>query len=360
MQLRDLLPHEIPNAALEDIVTKVQIQSDFTITHADYQPLKLADEIVVSLQNLPIEIQNRYLNLQLRNFLYGIYYNGQLKATLANNVNPDSLLEIKKLENNQAGAFNREFYEDLQKSNCGKGYFDPRWLVVKQESDHLLAVQKDDLTLHIEPERYLQLAEQSANVGDEVAVLMPPNLIEQAYYVAVSDAGLVNKTLAVNINFNFISEGAIALMKSLTQQLNEINIPFTFKVLYDPDNYQRCDCGVLQFESHNYHIVKQILQTVYIANKCLFRDLVPLFTKLLAPGLSLAEEPNNKFTDQENFGMNRCRILANALLEAWQEGDNSQQGKMHYVDRHFSQHLIDLQRPYLNANSEDIYPMLDC
>ncbi|BAY20956.1 hypothetical protein NIES2100_07000 [Calothrix sp. NIES-2100] len=230
MQLRELRPHDISNAALEDIVSKVQIQSDFTITHADYQPLKLADEIVVSLQNLPIEIQNRYLNLQLRNFLYGTYYNGELKATLANNVNTDSVLQRKKLENNHAGGVNREFYEYLQESNFGKGYFDPRWRVVKQESDHLLAVQKDDLTLHIEPERYLQLAEHSANIGDEVAVMMPHNLIENAYYIAVSNAGLVNQTHAVNIYFNFTPEGVIALMKSLTQQLNEINIPFTFKV----------------------------------------------------------------------------------------------------------------------------------
>jgi len=46
---------------------------------------------------------------------------------------------------------------------------------------------------------------------------------------------------------------------------------------------------------------------------------VPLFTKLLAPGLALAEEPNQKFTAQESFGMNRCQIITNGFLEAWQK-----------------------------------------
>jgi len=41
--------------------------------------------------------------------------------------------------------------------------------------------------------------------------------------------------------------------------------------------------------------------------------------KLLAPGLALAEEPNQKFTAQESFGMNRCQIITNGFLEAWQK-----------------------------------------
>jgi hypothetical protein len=64
-------------------------------------------------------------------------------------------------------------------------------------------------------------------------------------------------------------------------------------------------------------------RSVYAENQLHFRTEVPLFTKLLAPGLALAEEPDCKFAAVESFGMNRCQIVANGLLEAWQNGDES-------------------------------------
>ncbi|KYC37874.1 hypothetical protein WA1_05055 [Scytonema hofmannii PCC 7110] len=367
MQLLGALPNQLLSP-ISDIVSKVQIQANFCIIHPDYNPLELSAEVVASLQQLPTEIQNKYLNLQLRTFLYGIYYNGDLKETLAMSTNSDSLESEENLENNTIRGLNRDFYEGLQKSNCGKGYFDLGWRVLRQESDDLLAVQKDNLTLHVErvsvdysqEARYPQFTQQSATVGDIVAIKMPSNLLEQEFYVAVGDAGLMDSceeeaTQTVNIYFNFSSEGALAVMKSLTQQLNEMSIPFTFKVLYDPDKYYRYDCGVLQFQRHNYQLVHQVLQSISIENKCHFRNQLPLFTKPLTPGLSLAEEPDCKFAAQEDFGMNRCRIIANALLEAWHKGDNSEQGRMNCIHKHFSQLGIGLQHPYLNANSEDIY-----
>lgn len=365
MQLLDALPNQLLNP-ISEIVSKIQIQSDFCISHPDYNPLELSAEEVASLQQLPMDIQKKYLNLQLRTFLYGIYYNGNLKQTLAINANSDSLESEEDLENNTMRGVNRDFYEGLQNSNCGKGYFDFGWRVLRQESDGLLVVQKNGLRLHVECASVapLQLTQQSPSVGDTVAVKMPPNLMEQGFYVAVGDAGLVNSceeeatqpvNIAVNIYFNFSPKGALAVMKSLTQQLNEISIPFTFKVLYDFDEYYRYDCGVLQFQRRNYQVVRQVLRSVYTENKSHFRTQLPLFTKSLTPGLSLAEEPDCKFAVQEDFGMNRCRIIANALLEAWYKGDNSQQRRMTHIHKHFSQLGIELQHPYINANSEDIY-----
>jgi hypothetical protein len=102
-----------------------------------------------------------------------------------------------------------------------------------------------------------------------------------------------------------------------------------------------------------------VLRSVYAENKLHFRTEVPLFTKLLAPGLALAEEPDCKFAAVESFGMNRCQIVANGLLEARATGDESPQSRMAFIDKHFSLLGIDWQHSYLNANSEDIYIPLD-
>jgi hypothetical protein len=48
------------------------------------------------------------------------------------------------------------------------------------------------------------------------------------------------------------------------------------------------------------------------------------------------------------------------LLEAWQKGKNAMEERMRVIDEHFARHTIDLQRPYLNPNSQDIYvPLIE-
>ena len=90
-----------------------------------------------------------------------------------------------------------------------------------------------------------------------------------------------------------------------------------------------------------------------------FQPEIPLFTKQLAPGLGLAEEPDYKFGPQESFGRNRCQIIANGLMEAWHKGDELPYSRMDAIVQHFSLLGIDWRRAYLNASSEDIYTPLN-
>jgi hypothetical protein len=366
MQLLDSLQIQLPASAsdrvldsLQDIANNVQIQSNFCISHPAYKPLELPPEAVARFQRIPLELQNKYLSLQLQSFLYGIYYNGSMQAALAPDANSDDLALHQNLENNTFFGVDLEFYDRLHKSNTGEGYFDPGWQVLRQEADGSLAVTKGGLTLHIEREQHLQPAEQSAAVGNSVAIRMPRNLVQNGFYMAVSNAGPDTHPQTVRVYFNLSPEGAVAVMEKLTQQLNEIKIPFTFKVLYNPSDYGRYDSGVLYFEKSNYPTVRQVLTSVYAENQLHFRTEVPLFTKLLAPGLALAEEPDCKFAAVESFGMNRCQIVANGLLEARQNGDESPESRMASINQHFSLLGIDWHRSYLNANSEDIYTPLD-
>jgi hypothetical protein len=372
MQLLDSLQSQLLSTApdrvldsLQDIVKNIQIQSNFCISHPAYKPLELPTEMVARFQQIPLELQNKYLSLQLQNFLYGIYYNGSMQIALALDARSVDLALHQNLENNTFLGVDLEFYDRLHKSNNGEGYFDPSWQVLRQESDGSLAVTKGGLTLHIERARHLQPEEQSAAVGDTVAIRMPRNLVQNGFYMAVSNAGPDNRNNPdsfpeiVRVYFNLSPEGAVAVMGSLTRQLNETGIPFTFKVLYNPSDYGRYDSGVLYFERSNYEAVRQVLTSVYAQARLHFRPETPLFTKLLAPGLAVAEEPNQKFATVESFGMNRCQIVANALLEAQQKGDESPKSRMAVIHQHFSLLGIDLQRPYLNANSEDNYMPLD-
>ena len=369
MQMLNSLPNQMPDtasekllASLQDIASKVEIQSDFCgISHSDYTPLQLQAETVARLQQLPSELQNKYLSLQLCSFLYGMYYSGFLQTVLAPEAESADLAVHQNLENNTFLGVDTAFYERLHESNYGEGNFDPGWSVLRQKSDGSLAVTKDGLTLHVERDRHLQPEAQSAAIGDSVAIRLPRNRMEQGFYLAIGNAGPHScphrdtQPEIVGIYFNLSAEGAVAVMGSLTQQLNAIALPFTFKALYNPSDYGRYDSAVFYFDKSNYQAVRSVLQRVYAEHQSHFQAEVPLFTKLLAAGLALAEEPDGKFADQESFGISRCQIVANGLLEAWQKGDRSPEGRMAAILHHFSLGGIELNRPYLNANSEDIY-----
>ncbi|WP_445633507.1 DUF3396 domain-containing protein [Nostoc sp. DSM 114161] len=346
-------------ASLLDIVNQVQIHSHFCISHPCYKSLELPPEVVSRFQNLPLTMQSKFLNQRLSTFLYGIYYNASLKLALANDSNVNDSDINQNLENNTYLGVDVAFYDRLHESNTTEGYFSPGWQVIKQENDGVLAVQQGGLTLHINPAKHLQLDVQSPSIGDVVAIKMPKNLVQNGFYMAVGNAGPCKSEDVVRVYFNLTPAGAVTIMGSLTTQLNNISVPFKFKALYNPKDYGRYDSAVLYFNKNNYQAVQSVLQKVYIEHQSDFKPEVPLFTKQLAPGLAIAEEPNHKFAQKESFGTNRCQIVAKGLLEAWSKGDNSPSVRLQEILQQFSLLKIELQRPYLNAKSEDIYTALE-
>ena len=157
MQLLGFQPTQSLNSSsnpvletLQDIASKVQLESNFCIRHPDYKPLELPPDVVARFQHLPLELQSKYQSLQLRGFLYGIYYNASLRKALVAEADSGELMPEQNLENNRFQGVDLKFYEQLHNSNRGAGYFDPGWRVLRQEADGTLAVIKDNLTLHIE------------------------------------------------------------------------------------------------------------------------------------------------------------------------------------------------------------------
>ncbi|MDJ0737397.1 MAG: T3SS effector HopA1 family protein [Nostocaceae cyanobacterium] len=366
MQLLDSVKNQPTTAinpklqtALSDIINKVEIHPDFCIRHPDYKPWELPAEIVERLRKMPEQMQQKYLSLQLRSFLYSFYYNGSMQNSLTSNEKENGV--PLDLENNAILGVDVGFYERLHTSNSGTGYFDSGWSILKEETDGSLAVTKGGLRLHIQRDKHLQPQQRTATIGDLVAIKKPKNLVQNGFYMAVGNLGsnrpdyLESKSVLVRVYFNLSPEGAVAVMANLTQKLNDIGVYFSFKVLYNPKDYQRHDSGVLYFDRRDYQPVKEILSVVYRENQQHFKSDIPLFTKQLAPGLALAEEPDQKFTSVESFGMNRCQIIANGLLSAWNKGDNSPEARMEAIEEQFTLLGISLHRTHLNVNSEDIY-----
>ncbi len=349
-------------SALKDIVKFIHIGDQLCISHPDYKPLEVPSELVQKFLRLPAVIREQYRITQLQSFLYGIYYNGSLRAALALDSQIDNSTLYRDLENNMFLGVDLGFYDRLHASNQGQGYFDSGWRVVREEADGSVVVDKQGLALHIERSRHLKADQQTPNIGDLVSIKLPRNLVQNGFYVAMSNCVAEANNAAANkasdlirIYFNLDPEGAIAVMAQLTGALNAAAIVFSLKMLYNPRDYERFDAGVLYFDKSDYAAVHSALQLMYNKYQQHFRPETPLFTKLLAPGLALAEEPMHKFAVQESFGQNRCRIVANGLLKALEQGDTNPEARLSAIVDQFSLLKIDLQAPYLNPGSEDIY-----
>ena len=100
-----------------------------------------------------------------------------------------------------------------------------------------------------------------------------------------------------------------------------------------------------------YRITAELLLDAQAGIREHLQPETPLFTKQLAFGLGLAEDPGTG----ESFGMSRCRILAEAIVSAYAEGLQTEEGRLHAARKQFEQYGLALERPYLNAGSVDQY-----
>lgn len=344
---------------IQEIASHIQINySDLSGSHTHYQRQKQSADIVAMLKTMPEKIQYDYLGILVRNLIFDVYFSGEmaLKKMNAARVNADSEIELE----NAAAEVDWEFCEQLRQNNQSQGWWNPSFRILRQEPDGSLAVEKKGVTTYIQRDKYLCLEEQSAAVGDFVSVYTPPDRVLDQFLMAFGNLASFYENSPAFIYFNFSTEAAVAVMRFLTKRLNEIQVPFCFNVLHNPCNYGRYDSGCLRIDQDSYAVVRPVLKTVYAENALHFQTQVPIFTKMLAPGLALAEnpEPEYEFYFREEFGMNRCQIVANALIEAHKNGDESSEARIKYILQHFDRVGIDLERPYLNPNSEDIYTPL--
>jgi hypothetical protein len=78
-----------------------------------------------------------------------------------------------------------------------------------------------------------------------------------------------------------------------------------------------------------------------------------MFTKPLAPGLGLAEDPNNGMS----FGQSRCKIAAEALWSSFAQGLTDPDSRLSALARAFRQAGLDPELPFLERGSTDSYDL---
>jgi hypothetical protein len=252
-----------------------------------------------------------------------------------------------------------EFLAELSSANAGRGTWESGWTVQRVEDDGQVVISRNGLKFWADPSvvfsaesRVVPGAPCQARVGKEVRHLVP------GFYLALSDAdGALapgrEADAMVRLYWNLSAEAAVPFLASATGLLNAATVPFQAKVLRDPAAYGRTDAGVIYLRCRDFPRVADSIARVHDSiGPCLSVD-VPFFTKRLADGLGIAEDP----TDGSSFGEHRCRLVAEALWRAFTMGVANRDARAELLAAAFRRAGLDPRRPYLQNHAHDSYSL---
>jgi hypothetical protein len=156
----------------------------------------------------------------------------------------------------------------------------------------------------------------------------------------------------VRFYFNARLSHASALVGAVTAALNRYAIPFELKMTTRSEDFSRRDNMVLYVSQDLFRVTGLALASAMPAIVDGLDDDVPLFTKWLAPGIGLAEDPRER---GESFGSARCRLVAAALLAARDEGGFPYDRFAGAFERAAAAEGLLLDALWLNPGSTDDY-----
>lgn len=153
--------------------------------------------------------------------------------------------------------------------------------------------------------------------------------------------------------WNLKPEGAPQLINLLTSRLNRFQVPFRFKCVTARGQFERTDCAVLYLAKRYFRITAELMLDVHPAIADYLEDDVPLFSKKLARGLAVAEDPGTG----ESFGQSRSQCLAQSVWNCYVNKQISLQARTKEFRRLLGERGIDPEKPHLNKGSLDWYEL---
>jgi hypothetical protein len=255
-------------------------------------------------------------------------------------------------------ALDPDFTQGLIAANNGSGPWVPGWRITSKEPDSVL-IFRDGLTLSA-PARDCRpiIPGDPLAVGAAVDVHLPSALPGRSagYYLVLGDVPLPadDGARTARLYWNVAPDGAAPLMRAITETLNRRRISFQFKILNNPDSYDRCDSAVLYVKPSAVLTKQAALREIYETVAIHMRDGVPALTLQIARGLGVADGP----PDGASFGMQRCQLIAEGLVGAESRGFPEE--RVDSVLETFRNAGVDPGRPYLNPKSASRFEPWDC
>jgi len=251
----------------------------------------------------------------------------------------------------------RDLTPDLSAANAGQPRWDSGWQITRIETSGQVFVQKASKTRSLWPGEFLTFDGPGVppRVGSHISVYFPheSRTMQPGFYFAFSEAESdpADESRLARFYWNIREQGAVPLTKWITLTFNRFQVPFRYKCTTTSGQFERLDAAVLYVSKRFFRLSAELLAAGRETLSQFLRPETPLFTRQLAPGLALAEDPGNG----ESFGMNRCRILAEGIWSASAKGLTREEDRLKEIATYFAQYGLSLDRAHLNPKSADFY-----
>lgn len=247
------------------------------------------------------------------------------------------------------------FVERLSKANSSRQRWEGGWAIYALGQNGQVWLQKGDRQRSAVAGEFITngVPGMPPQPGGVVSLLAPRESLNSQpgfYFVygeTLSDAW--DEHALLRLYFHSTAESAPELLRYLIANLNRYQVPFRMKALVDPNMYQRADAVVLYTAKRYYQIAARIARDMPQDIASGLRNTTPLFTRPLLPGVGMAEDPGNS----ESFGMHRCRLVAEGIVDAWMTGDQSVEGRLRAIAARFAGSGFQLELPHLSPGSID-------
>lgn len=278
-------------------------------------------------------VQNQ-LTQHLTNSLYSLFYCG---------IQPEKVnTPLPEQEHRDA------FMDRLSEKNFSTVEPDPNWKIYAIDEQNNAFAQKNGV---------LRPVTANTFVPQEGPLKMQQNIsfyrqkenkrAQTVFYYVYGNTYLAPDSNMIRYYWNITPEGSIELVHHLTRLLNDYRIPFHFKCLNHPDLYNRTDSAVLYIDKQNNVLVKKLLKPIIEAVQSHLKEESPLFTAILAKGVSVAEDPGNG----SSFGMSRASAIAQALASTVLEKSVSKTSLKAKVEQMLNEKGISTQNMSINPHT---------
>jgi len=343
-------PEDAIRSEIAAVVEAVEILSPDTFRIADEPPLRVAPaQPLAGLYQphpyAPAPLPSAALVIGLQSVLYARCYSHCLgQAPAAQAAPPDPWLVSR-----------------LSQANASRDRWDPGWQVYDLRPDGHVFVLKGDHQRSAMPGEYLAegIPGQPPLAGSTVTlrVARESQHLQPGFYFMFSEVppDIWDEYFLIRFYFNCTAQGTPELVAYITSTLNLYQVPYRMKALTDASQYTRTDSMVLYCARRYFQVVARIVECLPAAAGRHLASAVPLFTKRLRAGVGLAEDPGNG----ESFGMNRCRLTAEGLVDASMQGYRELASRLRAVEARFTLNGLKLEQPYLRPGSVDLFEVAD-
>jgi hypothetical protein len=249
--------------------------------------------------------------------------------------------------------------EAMSLANTTRERWEHGWQIARVLQHGQISAQKGSVQRNLWPGQFLSKDGPASmpRQGAEISVFYAKESrsLQTGFYYAFGEAAEDDTSGfgLVRLYWNISFEGAPRLVGLITSRLNRFHVPFRLKAATARSQFNRTDVAVVYLAKRYFRIVTELMLDVHPEIEDALGDDVPLFSKRLAKGLGVAEDPGTS----ESFGQSRCRRMAEAVWNCYLRDEQTTEARWAEFRRQLQGAGIDPELPHLNAGSLDWYEL---